>query len=341
MSRKRIFWIDFAKGFTIFLVVLAHTLANINSHVPIQNTFNKLIVHVIMYFCFLIIMPLFFAISGYLYKSVDSFGSYIFMLKKKVISLGIPYALFSVILVLFSEIGMPIQGVSGINDLFWIFIKPISYLWFLYSLFIAFLIVGFFDLLKIKMSIQLSIYFILTIIFESISNNHGLFYLYQSFSWVLCFYIGYFFSKLRYFEDRRYVIICLLLFLSCFVQMYIDPQWYVRGDFFLPVNTISKICSIPIFFHLFSKATRKISVASYFSKWGGMSLVIYLVHVPIISILRKVFVLVNITEVWLLIFIITLVSWYLSILICKLVKKVSIIDFLFFPLNYIRLKKLN
>ena len=65
---KRIFWIDFGKGFGIFLVVLAHVLANIANNVVLKNDVSTEIIHFIMYVLFLIIMPIFFAMSGYLFR---------------------------------------------------------------------------------------------------------------------------------------------------------------------------------------------------------------------------------------------------------------------------------
>lgn len=80
---KRIFWIDFGKGFGIFLVVLAHVLANIANNVVLKNDVSTEIIHFIMYVLFLIIMPIFFAMSGYLFKIPLTYKKYALMLRKK------------------------------------------------------------------------------------------------------------------------------------------------------------------------------------------------------------------------------------------------------------------
>ena len=72
---KRIEWIDIAKGITIFLVIIGHVSNN--------TTIN--------YFIYSFHMPLFFIISGFLYKKKENYT------KRKFKSILIPYFIFSIL----------------------------------------------------------------------------------------------------------------------------------------------------------------------------------------------------------------------------------------------------
>lgn len=79
MSSKRIEWLDIAKGIGIFLVVYAHARAPYNSYI---YNFH---------------MPLFFLISGILYKSGRDLKSYIF---RKIQTLYIPFVSWNLIFII-------------------------------------------------------------------------------------------------------------------------------------------------------------------------------------------------------------------------------------------------
>ena len=337
---KRIFWIDFGKGITIFLVVLAHTLANINNNFDYINSNILLPIRFSMYIIFIIIMPVFFAISGFLHKKINSKKQYINLLKKKGISLGIPYIVFSVLLVILGMLThLKIEGVNGVNSLFFIWIKPISYLWFLYSLFLCFVIVGWAQLKRISSRTQLIIYIMSTIIFEFVPGNSFFYYISQTFSWTLCFYIGYLCKEYDYIYKKKIVLLFTVVCVCSICWQILESRtWYIQGDFFLLSNTLAKLSSILIMFYLYSHI-RENNFSNYFNQCGKCSLVIYLVHVPIISILRKIFIEFGIFNPSVLVFLVFIVSWYLSIFICYIINNIKIFNLFFYPNNYIKLKK--
>lgn len=71
--RQRLLWIDYAKGFTIFLVVMYHSFTYL---IPKVNGYEMTIMDFASGFLFLFIMPLFFALSGYLHKNVENIDQY-------------------------------------------------------------------------------------------------------------------------------------------------------------------------------------------------------------------------------------------------------------------------
>lgn len=54
---------------------------------------------------FIVIMPIFFALSGFLFKEVETKSDYILLIKKKACSLLIPYIIFSFIYILMQHVG--------------------------------------------------------------------------------------------------------------------------------------------------------------------------------------------------------------------------------------------
>lgn len=109
MAEKRIEWVDIAKGIGIICVVIGHT--------GISDTLLGRIIY-------LFHMPLFFYISGYLYKKQENMKAH---LKNKSIQLLIPYFIF---LFIFT----PVNGLSdllnntslGINDIISFILKILS-----------------------------------------------------------------------------------------------------------------------------------------------------------------------------------------------------------------------
>ena len=135
---KRITWIDFGKGFTIIFVLLAHIIMGIYSTglYPDHNQFY----YYSSWILFLFIMPVFFALSGFLYRSPNNLNEYLRMIRKKGIGLLLPYVIFSIIYVTLQHFSK-VNHLFSWDSLFTIFIEPISYLWFLYALFLVFLII--------------------------------------------------------------------------------------------------------------------------------------------------------------------------------------------------------
>lgn len=336
--KKRILWLDFGKGISIFLVVVAHVLANMSNNLKIDNKYMLSLIHWGMYVLFLIIMPIFFALSGYLFKRPQTKKEYLRMLKKKLIVLGIPYVIFSILLVLMS-FKMHVDGVKNVWSLLLIPIYPIGYLWFLNALFFCFLVVGFFELINMKSIFQYIIYIVVALVAINISSSNNIYYLLNNFSWMLCFYIGYQIKEKNFYLDKTGLTISMLIFLlSISFQVKTDPLWYVRGDFFTYANFLGKIFSIFILMTLFRKVNLNNKIVKYFEECGKLSLIIYLVHVPIISILRKVLGMVGVVNNLFLTFIIILVvSWELSIFLGKIINKLKPIDIIFYPNRYIKL----
>lgn len=334
---KRILWIDFGKGFGIFLVVLAHVLANVSNNVAIKNAIVGNTIHGMMYFLFLIIMPIFFAMSGYLFKAPNNKSAYLKMIKKKLVTLGVPYLVFSVFLFLISTyLGINVEGINGLASLVRIPIYPISYLWFLNALFFCFVIVGIFEWKKVNKIVQYCIYAFFTIVSFYISDTNLWYYWISNFSWILCFYIGFQLKSEKVTISNKILFLLLILFCgSAFAQIRLDNLWYLKGDFFTATNCIAKLASVFILITL-CKRVNSNKLVQYFSKYGKISLIIYLVHVPIISIIRSILVKVGISNIVLLVGLLLVISWYMSIFVSRIFNSVKPLDIVFYPKRYIK-----
>ena len=108
MSKKRIMWLDFAKGITVFLVVVVHVVEGIykTEMYPQYDVFSEMTMGLL----FTIVMPIFFALSGYVYQPVQNSQDFLKKIMNKLFRLGMPYIIFSII---YKVTLKPINGVNG------------------------------------------------------------------------------------------------------------------------------------------------------------------------------------------------------------------------------------
>lgn len=151
--------IDILKGIAIILVVLGHIelLYALDAYSQFRD------------FVYTFHMPLFMAISGYLYaKHHNKSLNYLSFVKKKAKRLLLPYISVMVIYYLIKYISSYAVGVNTPIELksflYTLFINPyggfVSFLWYVYVLFLIYLIVPIFKKLPILLAISLGIYFI-------------------------------------------------------------------------------------------------------------------------------------------------------------------------------------
>lgn len=128
----RIAWIDWAKGWTILFVLIYHAFKSVHD----ANIFNGSCQYIGEWAIFVIatfIMPVFFALSGIVYKDIKNLTEYKLKMLKRILSLVVPYVVFSVAYVFMQNIspGSSNHAVYPWSSLLTIFIHPISYLWYI------------------------------------------------------------------------------------------------------------------------------------------------------------------------------------------------------------------
>lgn len=132
---SRLIFIDITKAFAIILVVVGHWNPENAPSWWVE------IVNVIYTFH----MPLFLAMSGYLYMHTRKAQSYLHFVRKKILRLMLPYLIVSLIIILIKSLT---QGVAYVENpvtpstVFQIFYYPSAgyFLWFIWTLFELFLI---------------------------------------------------------------------------------------------------------------------------------------------------------------------------------------------------------
>ncbi|MFR8086404.1 MAG: acyltransferase family protein, partial [Leuconostoc gelidum] len=129
MAKKRIMWLDFAKGITVFLVVIVHVVEGIYKTEMYHqyDTFSE----ITMGLLFTIVMPIFFALSGYVYKPVQNGQEFFKKTRNKLFRLGMPYIIFSIIYVVLQHISPGVHSLNSWHDLLQIYVMPVGYLWYL------------------------------------------------------------------------------------------------------------------------------------------------------------------------------------------------------------------
>ena len=138
---RRIDWIDSAKGLGIILVVIGHverglTFAKLLPASPIVLFMDRLI--------YSFHMPLFFFLSGlFLAHSIEK-SSFNELLKNKARTIAYPYFVWSTITIAIkSLLGSMTNHPRTAGDILYLFYAPIDQFWFLYTLFVLTLVLGF------------------------------------------------------------------------------------------------------------------------------------------------------------------------------------------------------
>lgn len=138
---SRELWPDLVKVFACVLVVLGHfTQSMVKSGFLNGGALYEWFQLTVYAFH----VPLFFICSGYLYQKysrVDSFDSWRLNVRKKAISLGVPYVAFTLVTLVFKTFaGGLANSVEG-DPLQTLLFHPTAPYWFLYTLFFVFLII--------------------------------------------------------------------------------------------------------------------------------------------------------------------------------------------------------
>lgn len=328
--KERIKWLDFGKGFTIFLVVLGHALASLYSHNLYLNYRANLVA--IADLIFLVIMPIFFALSGFLFKNPRNIIDFKRMIRKKAVNLLIPYVVFSFVYVLLEHLSNSVQDRVGWESLLYIAVKPIGYLWFLYSLFFIFVIIGFAYLIKVDDRIQGVLYLILFLISQFFKLPIGINFI---LNWIFFFYVGVVYRKYFAFFRKKYIFsfILFVFILSLFISFKVQGI-YVNYNSPNLINFVPKLSSVFLFFNVFRILPQN-RMYKYFEKYGKYSLIIYLVHLPVIAAVRAVIYHFCMPNIIIGILILVLAGWYTSILIVVLNNRYAVVNFIFNPYLYL------
>ena len=341
MTKNRINWIDFGKGFAIFLVVIGHVFTGLFDSGKFTSDAKWL--SIVIAFIYIFHIPVFFALSGYFFKSVENFKEYYYYMKKKTIVLGLPYIFYSIIHYVLQKIaGGSVRVPTTLFNLINIYKEPLGVVWYLYTLWALYLVYGFLSIfIKNKNYLfMISILgYIITLVYMS-----EIFFIKKVLAWGVIFMLGSVLKTVKFNDIRfRNIILLGITFNIVYIYMmyilfnvdgkiitdYNYPRWWIIG------YTGNVILSFIIF-----PKIEKISqnIFRYFSKYGEISIGILIFHSPICSMIRILMLKMGIGSVFLHIVIGIVLGWYLSILTTDVLKKIPLLNIILLPQRYIKLK---
>ena len=292
MDKKRIEFIDLAKGFCILLVVFNH----------IHKTFDT---QFLLDDCFKIFrMPLYFFLSGLFFKPYEGFLSFFL---RKTNKLMIPFTFFFILTsFLFPNIISIIGGGTFKMKLLWSFVYPEFFpnfpIWFLLCLwelnlffYIIYLIAEKFENYNtIVMSILSGLIGFVGYYLGSIKLNIYMF-VDTAMSALPFFYIGFITRKHTTFLqpnklDKFNIPIAFALFLFSFIfARHVDYSTNTFGD--VPFLTVYG-CGLTGVFSIifFSKAIKNIPYISYIGRYSIMLLCTHFIIVTYLNVFLKKFI---------------------------------------------------
>lgn len=278
----RISWIDFGKGFTILSVLLVHVMLGVvNSGVP--YTAQQLwLPTVVIGFLFTYVMPVFFAMSGYVYKPVQTWHQFFKKNGQRLISLGVPYIAFNVVIYIVKLFG---NDKLTFLDLLNIWNQPIAYTWYLFALFGIYVLVDFYHLVGLPLWLQI-ILGVATLTLVSFNTIHvGL--LSQAFRWVLPFILGIAIKEYAILNRKYLTVLATGIFIISSVVAIRHYFMMIEAVNVLSISLlVVKISLVFVFLSLYR------SIGTVQKRWltfiGENSLIVYLVHVPVGTLVMKI-----------------------------------------------------
>lgn len=331
---QRVTWIDLAKGLTILLVVFGHVIIGLfDSHVYTGTIQSQLLVWVQAIYLFH--MPVFFALSGYFFTACQTPNDFLARIKKRSISIGVPYVAFSLILLIMFQIGgNAVRLSTDWQALFNIWQQPIGPLWFLYVLFGVIVANSALSLIVKDIRIHLVIALILAVI-----ANLWVIPIYaiqRILIWSPFFLLGAYFRKYPIKGTWQHFGILAGIYVSYLViWQFTNPT--TRVSYNAPGLTgLLMIIAIVLAFMLFPQLSQKTHLGDRFNHIGQQSLGIYLLHVPIVSATRIFLFHFGYQNILTHVVIGFIAGWFGSLLILRYL---PLIDYILYPLNFIPKKK--
>lgn len=318
--KQRELWLDIAKAFSIILVVAGHSV-----DLPGNQFFSWFR------------MPLFFIVTGILFKSISTENYSSWALKRTKL-FTVPYFSYGIlvaIIVLFINRDGLIVFIKNIIKLVYggeVLTNPWNVFWFITCLLLTHLIFGYITRFKVKIQVTLIIgaYIIAHIISMTSLTNLAIPWGIDSALMALTFVAIGFYSKnlIRYVVKRISTILYLIPFAAGFVLLDINNILNFKFDMKYQIFTLPILdVVIPVVFTILILSCcywiSKIEYSKYLAKLGTNTLTIMYMHVPLNFIVQS---LLNVQYGFL---IYTLIGIFGSLCVQTVFKRFSLLSALF------------
>lgn len=337
-SKKRVVWIDYLKVFACILVVIGHLIQSLQKS-NIDNFEN--ITSFINWFIYLFHMPLFFAVSGYVYeinKKEFSWKEYKSFAIKKVINLGIPYIVFYLLYVIINMIfADSVNSPKGIEEIVGILNNPMPPYWFLYALLSIFIFKPLIEKILKNNKTAITILLVsLKIISIFISTN---IYLVDSFlDNAIYFYLGSIIkdvieasrNKIRDSSILRNIMMIIGYIIGAIIYYILQNK--INNYICAIINLIFAISGTLICFKIF-KSINKLKIFDYIKRY---TFPIYLLHTIFAAGFRIILIQLGISNYFIHFIIGLFASIAIPIIIAKICEKTKYLNFFFYPYKTIK-----
>lgn len=332
MAAQREKWLDTVRGFAIMCVVFEHACERTEVYLPLVSVGLDVLRQIIISFQ----MAIFFSISGFLYSKNSRdliWGGYCkAFIQKKFWDLYFPYATFGVLIWIGKTIfAQWVKYQVSIRDLFMILIKPISFVWFLYALFLYETVVAVLDYVLKKRSVCIVpiLGFTVTLLacWYSLATQEKL----NKVLYYISFYIlGIAIERIRLCaasNSKKYFVgvVCLVAYSILFCTYYVNQNMVLL--FF-----VLGVLMVIAFFSIFSAVKiQETTVSKAIELFGQQSLYIYIIHPVIEHGVRVFLVKLGIESVFCWIIILTVTGILIPVYYYVLSNKIFILNLPFKP----------
>lgn len=324
-QNKRELWIDYLKAVACLSVLTFHVIYGLQNAGLECGTFLSRLKDL----CGIFQIPVFMFASGYLYGKKKN-TSYVKFEGKKLLNLGVPYVVFSVV---YYVINVSFQSSVNfsytMNNLLEIYKTPLAQYWYIFATLLIFLALPILEKL-----IQNEFMLLLFLLAWKLVNSYWISvtnYDYYFSQYAFYFYLGTLYCRhhkeltlTR--EKKGTVLVCILGFFALFFSSY----FYEWGSAFPIKEMFLAMLSIYLLTYVFESKEEKMgnillrTVAKY-------SFQIYLLHTMATAAIRIVLAKVGVVSQWPQFIIGWVFGLGLTLFVAFLCEKTVYFNFLFFP----------
>lgn len=320
---------DELKGYACLLVLFGHVIRGIReAGIPFPTGAKE-----VEFFIWSFHVPLFMFLSGFVFHITGEYsrsGSRVQFIKHKLLNLGVPYVVFSVVYILLNSLSSKTNTSYGLSSIFGILVTPVAQYWYLHSLLLVFSVWAVLSLFLKNWQIML-----LLAIANCVKNALGLSI--PVFGNVLgaslCFGMGTCLPDLvvdKWSTSKKVTLIAvhLILAFACIL-----PRWqYTIGleDFLKLLGIAASIAFISLI------CEKSGMVKSWLLFVCRYSLPIYLLHTTFTSFVRIVLMHLGIRQYLLHVVLGLLFGFWVPVAAACIAQRVPALDFFFYPSKNIK-----
>ena len=325
--------VDRLKGYACFLVLFGHVIMGIRlAGINIPQFFWGM-----EKFIWSFHVALFLFLSCVVYKETGEWRGKKTKLKfilHKLLSLGVPYIVFSVVYILINSLVGQANTQSSVMDILYIWKTPVAQYWFLYALFFLFVIwTALSGILKNWQIALLTVLVGYLVPFAGFSLGCFEVVFYSA----LAFGIGTFvdFSKI---SKAPVWVKCLVVLAHISIGVLFVVLNKIEASIVKEVMTLIGIYASILFISMLQNCKVFAKFLGFINKY---SFQIYLLHTIFTAGIRIILLRVNVTQWWIHVIVGTVCGIVFSGLAAEIAKRVKFLNFFFFPAKICKLNCLK